>query len=330
MRELGAVMADEQAAELEPFERYKRRVIDHLQGFRAELRRLDPQFSAAIGRVEAVGLARIVAIAAESDEPPVWGLTDDEVAARRGEQLAAEWNGVSRWFRGGAGEAPPWHELDRALGDAIEWIIQSAQRLIDRRTQRVDRAAEYRSLALLFDRAQTVEDCHALYSAVFGLFQPRHFTVPETDPELTASTVSWWEGEPAPVEASLYRPGSRPPGAGRVSELPDHSMARQTLAERRTRERAELRRAQRRFTGRGPLRLDQLRRLDALEFRHLLRWLGRALAAAADQSGVRRAESQDGLVRLELRPPHDDGRLVEIETPGGTLAAPNYEIEVIA
>jgi len=330
MRELGAVMADERAVELEPFERYKRRVIDHLQGFRAELRRLDPQFSAAIGRVEAVGIARIVAIAAESDEPPVWGLTDDEVAARRAEQLAAEWNGVRRWFRGGPGEAPPWHELDRALGGAIEWIIQSAQRLIDRRTQRVDRAAEYRSLALLFDRAQTVEDCHAIYATMFGLYQPRHFAVTETDPELTAATVSWWDGAPALVEASLYRPGSRPPGAGRASDLPDHTMARQAMAERRARERAELRRAQRRFTGGGPLRVDQLRRLDALEFRHLLRWLGRALDAAADQGGVRRAESQDGLVRLELRPPGKHGRLVEIETPEGTLAAPNYEIEVIA
>ena len=55
MRELGAVMADEQAVELEPFERYKRRVIDHLQGFRSELRRLDPQFNAAIGRVRGGG-----------------------------------------------------------------------------------------------------------------------------------------------------------------------------------------------------------------------------------------------------------------------------------
>jgi Protein of unknown function (DUF2397) len=121
------------------------------------------------------GHRRIVAIAAESDEPPVWGLTDDEVAARRAEQLAGEWNGVRRWFRGGAGEAPPWHDLDHALGDAIEWIIQSAQRLIDRRTQRVDRAAEYRSLALLFDRGETVEGCHALYATVFGLLGPRHF-----------------------------------------------------------------------------------------------------------------------------------------------------------
>ncbi len=158
MRDLGAVMADEQAVELEPFERYKRRVIDHLQGFRAELRRLDPQFSSAIDRVEGVGLARVVAIAAESDDPPVFGLSDEQVAARRAERLAEEWNGVRRWFRGGAGEAPPWHELDRALGDAIEWIIQSAQRLIDRRTRRVDRAAEYRALALVFDRAETAGD----------------------------------------------------------------------------------------------------------------------------------------------------------------------------
>ena len=330
MRELGAVMADDQAVELEPFERYKRRVIDHLQGFRSELRRLDPQFNAAIGRVEAAGLARMVAIAAESDEPPVWGLSDEEVAARRAERLAEEWNGVRRWFRGGAGEAPPWHELDRALADAIEWIISSAQRLIDRRTRRVDRAAEYRALALLFDRAPSLGDCHALYAAAFGLYQPRHFSVPEADPELTAPAASWWQGAPAPVEASLYRPGARPPGAGRVTPLPDHTMARQALATRRERERQELRAAQRRFAGAGPLRLDQLRRLDALEFRHLLRWLGRALDAAADLSGTRRAESQDGLVRLELRPPVESTDLVEIATPEGTLAAPNYEIEVIA
>ena len=330
MRELGAVMADEQAVELEPFERYKRRVIDHLEGFRAELRRLDPQFNGAIGRVEAAGVARVVAIAAESDEPPVWGMSAKEVTARRAEHMAEEWNGVRRWFRGGAGEAPPWHELDRALGDAIEWIISSAQRLIDRRTRRVDRAAEYRRLAVLFDRVRSLEDCHALYAAVFGLYQPRHFSVPEADPEVTAPTVSWWQGAPAPVEASLYRPGARAPGAGRVTELPDHTMAREALAVRRERERQELRKAQRRFAGAGKLRLAQLHRLDALEFQHLLRWLGRALDAAADDSGTRRAESQDGLVRLELRPPVEPTPLVEIATPAGTLAAPNFEIEVIA
>jgi uncharacterized protein (TIGR02677 family) len=314
MRDLGAVMADEQAVELEPFEGYKRRVIDHLQGFRAELRRLDPQFSSAI----------------ESDEPPVFGLSDEQVAARRAERLAEEWNGVRRWFRGDAGEAPPWHELDRALGDAIEWIIQSAQRLIDRRVRRVDRAAEFRALALLFERAETAGDCHALYAAVFGLHQPRHFAVAEADPELSPSTLSWWRAQPAPVEVTLYRPGSRPPGAGRASELPDHTMARQALAARRQRERHELQRAQRRFTGAGPLRMDQLGRLDALEFRHLMRWLARALDAAADNVGTRRAESQDGLVRLELRPPPASGELIEIATPAGTLAAPNYEIEVVA
>jgi uncharacterized protein (TIGR02677 family) len=182
----------------------------------------------------------------------------------------------------------------------------------------------------LFDRAQTVEDCHALYAAVFGLYQPRHFSVAEADPELTAPTVSWWQAAPAPVEATLYRPGARPPGAGRVSELPDHTMAREALTARRERERQELRSAQRRFAGAGPLHLDQLGRLDALEFRHLLRWLGRALDATADQSGTRHAESQDGLVRLELRPPPEPGELIEIATPEGTLAAPNYEIEVVA
>jgi hypothetical protein len=108
-------------------------------------------------------------------------------------------------------------------------------------------------------------------------------------------------------------------------------MAREALAARRARERAELRRAQRRFAGAGPLCLEQLGQLDALEFRHLLRWLARALDAAADHGGARRAESHDGLVRLELRAPRGyAGELVEIATPEGTFAAPNYEIEVVA
>ena len=61
----------------------------------------------------------------------------------------------------------------------------------------------------------------------------------------------------------------------------------------------------------------------------LLGWLGRALDATADPSGTRRAESNDGLVRLDLRPPPAGTALVEIATPDGTLAAPNYEIEVV-
>ena len=189
---------------------------------------------------------------------------------------------------------------------------------------------ELRSLALLLHHSESPADCHGLFAAVFGLYQPRHFSVTEQDPDLTSPTTSWWDGEPAPVEASLYRPGARAPGGGRVCELPDHSMARQSLAARRARERDELRRAQRRFAGSGPLRLDQLGRLNALEFRHLLRWLGRALDAAADAGGTRRAESNDGLVRLELRPPPASADLVEIATPDGTLAAPNYEIQVVA
>jgi uncharacterized protein (TIGR02677 family) len=330
MRELGTVMADEQAVEQQAFERYKRRVIDHLTGFRCELRRLDAQFAEAIRRVEQGGTARIFAIAAASDEPPVWGLSDEQVAARRAERFAAEWEGVRRWFRGAAGEPPPWQELDRALGDAIEWIVQAAQRLIDRRARRVDRAAEYRALARLFDRAPALGDCHALFAACFGLYRPRHFSVAEAEPELTSPTCSWWHAPPAPVQASLYRPGARAPGAGRTGELPDHTMARQALALRRARERAELERALQRFTAAGgPLRLGQLGALDALEFHHLLRWLARALAAAADDGGTRRAESQDGLVRLELRPPPQPAALVEIATPEGTLQAPDYEIEVI-
>ena len=199
--------------------------------------------------------------------------------------MAEEWNGVRRWFRGGAGEAPPWHELDRALGDAIEWIISSAQRLIDRRTRRVDRAAEYRALALLFDRARSLEDCHALYAAVFGLYQPRHFSVPEADPELTAPTVlvagragaGRGVALPAGDAAARSRSCHRCPTT-RWRARPSPSVASASARSSEPRSGASP----------APAHYDSisLRRLDVLEFRHLLRWLGRALDSAADQSGT--------------------------------------------
>jgi uncharacterized protein (TIGR02677 family) len=330
IRDLGAVMADEEAIEPEPFALYKTRVVDHLQGFRSELVRLDAEFASAVERVERAGADRMLELAASSDDPPVYGLSDEEVAARRAARLGEEWEGVRRWFRGRAGEPPPWRELDRTVGDAIEWILQAAQRLIDRRSRRVDRSAEYRQLARLFADAPAVEDCHALYAGVFALFAPRHFAVPEEDPELTPPSASWWDGRPAPVEASLRRPGARAPGPGRVPALADHAMARAALVERRARERAELQRARRRFAGFGPLRLGALARLDALEFAHLLGWLGRALEASTGEDGVRRAESQDGLVRLALHAPAAPGRLVELVTPLGTFAAPDYAVEIEA
>ncbi len=330
MRDLGLVMSNDEAIEAEPFELYKRRVIDHLQGFRQALIRLDPQFIAAIERVEAVGTEQIIAIAAESDEPPVWGLSDDEVASRRAGRLGAEWTGVRRWFCGADGEPPPWRDLDLALANAIEWIIAAAQRLIDRRSRRVDRSAEYRTLALLFDRAESVDDCHALYTACFGLYPPRHFSVPEEDSELTAPTASWWDGARAPVEPSFLRPGLRTRTGGRIARLPDHSPAREALAARRRRERVELERALRRFASRGRFRLRELGSLDPLEFHHLMAWLGRTLDARASSDGVRRAESLDGLVRISLRSPTRGGEPVEITTPSGTLVAPDYEVEVEA
>ena len=143
------------------------------------------------------------------------------------------------------GETAPWRTLNSKVHDAIEWILQTAQRLIDRRSQRVDRSVEYRHLARLFN-ASTDTECHAIYDAAFRLGAPRHFFVVESDPDLIEATRSWHHAPPAPVETYLSRPGGRAGGGGTPPALPDYSAAR---ARHRARQARETARPKRRSPG---------------------------------------------------------------------------------
>jgi uncharacterized protein (TIGR02677 family) len=334
MRDLGQVMGFEEAISEQTFTAYKNKVVDHLSGFKAAQTRTEPEFERLIGEIEAVGIQRLCQQAASADPPPRYDMTVDEVIAVRIETLLEQWSAVRHWFVGNDREQPPWRELDRSLSDAIAWIVQTAQRLLDRRQQRVDRSAEYRHLARLFADADDSE-CHALYSAVFGLFSPRHLSVREEDPELTSARQSWWDGARAPVETHLRRPTSRDPGAGRTASINDFSEARERLRARRQRERAELEAARARFAGRGPLNVADFADLEASEFAHLLGWLGRATEAPRSADGRKVADSADGSVRIALTLPDTaEGTTlpptVELRTAAGVLRCPDFQVEFTA
>ena len=83
-----------------------------------------------------------------------------------------------------------------------------------------------------------------------------------------------------------------------------------------------------RFRGRGRVQLSSVARLDRVEFRHLLGWIGRAFESGRDEHGMRRAESQDGRATVLLRPP-DSGRRVVLQTPEGRFETADYELEVV-
>lgn len=332
MRRLNEVIARSERIEHEEFDRCKGLLIEHMQGFRNDLRRHTPEIADALRTVDGLGVPRLATLIVSSLEiPALPGVDPQEVAARRHVELVDQWEGVRAWFIDANGRRSPWAALNDKVIDALRAVLDIAERIIDRRTNRADRARACEHLARLVHDARSDEEASAIVSAALGVAAPRHVGVPEEDPDaLTApAQASWLTAPPAPVTAHLRRPGSRTPGAGRGTPIADTTQSRMRMLERRRREREELAAMLERFRGLGAIRLSQLAALSETEFRHLLHWIGRAFETPRDAIGARRAESQDGRASIVLQPA-EQSELIVLTVPQGRFRTPDYRIEVTA
>jgi uncharacterized protein (TIGR02677 family) len=328
MAQLANVRASAEAISDESFIAYKSRVVEYLGGFAAEFGRTSGRIEDAILRIEARGVERMIALAAANDEPPVFGKTAEEVAEIRRVEKRDNWLALHAWFSAPEGTPAPWRKLAEALGDAIEWVIQTAGRLDSHRRARVDRSAEYRHLAKL---ASTFDDasCHTLFNAVFALGAPRHFFGIAEDPaEAERPTARWVQAPPAPIETHLYRPGGRTGGSGTGAPVVDTTERKRLYAEQCKREREQLTRALEKFPAGTAVTLADLSELNEYEFAYLLEWLDRALCQRRGADGVLRAHSSDGTLQLLLYPPPTSEERAAVRTVRGQLDCPNYRLEV--
>ncbi len=331
MSSLGALIRRSERVDEAEFERSKGTIVEHLEGFRRDRRRWTPEVLAGIERIErAAAPERLVAliVAAEDFVELPGGVSAEAQRARRTEQLLGQWAGVRTWFVGDErADSSPWRTLDENVVEAIRALLDIAERLIVRRTDRVDRATVLLHLAGLAERAPDGGAVEVVRRA-FGLLQPRHVGVPERDVEDVASPgrTSWAAAPPAPVVAHLRRPGVATPGRGRSARLLDLADGATRLAVTRRAERAELASVLERFAGRSPLVLSDLEALDPCSFSHLLSWISRAYEAPAI-AGRRRASSADGRAEIVLVAPADGARTV-LCVPFGRLETPDYRLEV--
>ena len=333
MRSLGDLMrAVEQVGEDE-FERGKGALLEHLQGFKKSRMQHSAEILALLEQVELHGSDRLVEriVAAEEFVALPGASSVDDQRAHRQAELLQRWQGLRAWFVGDEDSGSPWRTLNDQVVDAIRAVLAIAERLIERRSLRIDRAGVLLHLAASVAAAPPGQ-APAWLRAAFGLRTPRHVGVPEPDPEQIADRgrTSWLQAPPAPVVAHLRTPGMRTPGTGRGAQIADLSESRRRFEERRTAERRELDELLARMAARGPIKVSSLERVDAHEFRHLLGWIGRAYESAPGRDGARRASSTDGRATIALRPPADSRReRARLRSPHGTLDMPDFEIEVL-
>jgi uncharacterized protein (TIGR02677 family) len=333
MRSLGDLMrAVEQVGE-EEFERGKGALLEHLQGFKKSRMQHSAEILALLEQIELHGSDRLVEriVAAEEFVALPGGASVDDQRARRQAELLQRWEGLRAWFVGDEDSGSPWRTLNDQVVDAIRAVLAIAERLIERRSLRIDRAGVLLHLAAQVAAAPPGQ-APAWLRAAFGLRTPRHVGVPDPDPEQIADRgrTTWLEAPPAPVVAHLRTPGVRSPGTGRGAQIADLSESRRRFEERRDAERRELDELLARMAARGPIKVSSLEHVDAHEFRHLLGWIGRAYESAVGCDGARRATSTAGRATIALRPPADPRReRARLCAPHGTLDMPDFEIEVL-
>jgi uncharacterized protein (TIGR02677 family) len=332
MRSLGDLMRTvEQVGEAE-FERGKGALLEHLQGFKRSRMQHSAEILALLEQLESHGPERLVEriVDAESFVALPGGASIDEQRARRLAELLERWQGLCGWFVGSEDAGSPWRTLNDQVVDAIRAVLAIAERLIERRSLRVDRAGVLLHLTARVAAAPPGE-APAWIRAAFGLRTPRHIGVPEADPDQVADRgrTSWLGAPPAPVVAHLRTPGARTPGTGRGAQVRDLSESRGLFEQRRAAERRELDELLARMSDRGPTKLSSLQYVDAREFGHLLGWIGRAYESPAGGDGARRAKSIDGRATIALRPPQDPHhQRTRLKAPHGTLDLPDFQIEV--
>jgi uncharacterized protein (TIGR02677 family) len=330
MKRLGALVRGVEEISEDEFERSKGALIDHLQGFRRERRLRSDEVLRALDRVESAGVERLIELILGVEEyvSLPGGATAEEQQARRRDELERQWRGLRAWFLGEGDARSPWRALNDSVLAAIRAVLDIAERLIERRSQRIDRAHVHVRLAARAAQAPPGQAPRWVLAAL-GIAQPRHVGAPEEDPHQVADRgrTSWANAPPAPVVTHLRRPGARAPGTGRGARLADTSEARARLAERRRRERDELAAMLARFGGRQRLRLSELEHVEELELRYLLDWLARAYERPPGRDGARRASSSDGRAEIVLRGPRP-GAPVRLRAPHGTFTSPDFEFEV--
>jgi uncharacterized protein (TIGR02677 family) len=304
---------------------YKQAVLEYLEQFVAELAELTPRIASEVGRIQAAGTERLIALAAQADPTPT-----PEGRRDRSEELRRRFQGMVVWFLGDGRETPTVEALRGAARSAVGRILIVLERLQEKRFRRVNRTADLVRLAAWFDaldrQSEGSSSAHRLFQDAFGLFGARHLSGRHEDPEAVPVGASWWEAPPVPVPPALRATG-RNTATGKPGQVADHAAAKRFLLEKHRRERAARAAALSRFLDRGPVVLADLPPLSDDELHALLALLARLLAVPP-VAGVREARSADGLLALRLTEPAEGDVRAVVLARAGRLTLPAYRIVV--
>lgn len=291
----------------EVFLQHKDALITHLREFSSELARFAPRLAAAVRAVQAIGVDRLVELAAEADERIFRSPAD------RLQDWQQRWAGLEHWFLAVPGE-PGRSEADRlqdATISAVAAVLALLRRVTEARLGGVNRESQLRHLAAWFVATPDLPSAHALFAAAFDLSRPRHVGVVHPDPELIPTRRTWWEAPPVELSRTLVESG-KAAGPGAPAKLDRNDAGRRRLRDAQLADRRAQAAAALSLAG-SPI---EGRTLTEEETSLLFSLLDVALGARVPVSGRVPATGSTLGVRMTLTPHH---RSTAVETVRGVL-----------
>lgn len=242
------------------------------------------------------------------------------------DELVAEYTNtlttVLSWFDGPGSQA---RGLRRQMRDTIAPLIRG-QRTLAAVGGHVSRRTELLNLAEQLDCATDEDQAWRLWCTSTGLFSARHLPTPSPQPGQNPANLSFWDADPAPVEARLRRQGTRSM-TGRPARMADRSAGKAAATAKAAADRAAQAKTRAGILARSGRRLAEWTGLTVAETELLLTFISR-IASTDPVHGVRRATTGDGLWDLVAEPAPYDAPSAVIVTPMGRLVFDNVQLHV--
>jgi uncharacterized protein (TIGR02677 family) len=321
---------DLELAQTEEFTSSIQRLIDYMDRFVSELVIASEDIGDRIRDIENRGLERLLHAAASrrlSDgvEPTPQSL------ARLLEEWRGDWSRLTAWFVSGPGHPSTAESLRRRARASMPAMLSVITSVNDRRTSRIDRSNDFRTIARWFAEAESDADAHRLWRSIFGMCSSRHLTVNDAtldqhESQNLPADASWLDAPPLHISHGFRANGSFS-RTGRLSRIVDRTAEKKMLAEAARHEALRILDAQSRFAGAGRMRLSEFDQLEAGELDLFLDLLGEALAAKTFAEDSAEIMSNNGSLRVTLEPTAD-GRTAVIHTPDGVFSGPDHWISI--
>lgn len=316
--------------EAETFLRFKAQLIEYLERFISELVVAMNQIAERILLLDELGIQRALTLATAHD------LADDilatpELRAKKALEWRRRWEGLRHWFVGTSERGSQAELLRSRARSAIPALLTALASINDRRASRIDRAAEWLTLAGWFAETEDDEVAHRLWRAAFALHPARHLHI--DDVTLTARLeneesprMSWLDAAPMAISPQLRLTGRQSP-RGPARSIVDRTAAKALLAELARKEAEELARAQAVLATGKPILLSSYATLSPLEFGLLLDLLGEALAKRGHDAQTIETTSSDGSLRIVLQPV-PNAPLAIVRTTFGDFSGPEHTVTI--